>query len=79
MQYSPMNINITFTISTLQLNTNYTLYYYATVDDPQFSALASDVSAINITTSSHYTITIDWEPREIFMFSLLLLVLLALV
>lgn len=75
MQYSSMNVLVSFTINTLQINTDYTLYYYATVDDPQLSALASNVAAINITTSAHYTITIDWASREVLAVCLLALML----
>lgn len=63
MQYVSMNINVTFSINTLLNNTNYTLYYYATVDDPQFSALASAVQAVNVTTEDYWIITVDWAGR----------------
>lgn len=65
MQYAAMNINVTLTINTLINNTDYTLYYYSTVDDPQLSALASSVSAINVTTSNYYEITVDWAGRTV--------------
>lgn len=72
MQYSAMNILVSFTVSTLRTNADYTLYYYATVDDPQYSSLASSVGAINITTSAHYIITVDWASRELVLLFLLL-------
>lgn len=74
MQYSPLGATVNFTISTLLSDTDYTLYYFCTVDDPQFSALSGEVYALNITTLPIYTITVDWAGRLLLTICLGLLI-----
>ena len=50
MQYTTQNYNVTFQISSLTDNKQYTLFYFATSEDPTFLATASAVRTINAKT-----------------------------
>ncbi len=63
MQYIPQNYNVSFTFNSLNQNQTYSLFYFATVDDPTLTALSTAVTAINVTTLTATQININHQGR----------------
>ena len=63
IQYAPQNYNVSFTFSSLRQNQTYSMFHFATVDDPTLTSLSSFVTAINVTTLTATTIDINNAQR----------------
>lgn len=63
IQYAPQNYNVSFTFSPLKQNQTYSMFHFATVDDPTLTALSTSVTAISVTTLAATTIDINYQYR----------------
>lgn len=59
IQYVPQNYNVSFTFNSLNQNQTYSLFHFATVDDPTLTALSTPVTAISVTTLAATQIDIN--------------------
>ncbi len=50
MQYATQNYNITFEFTSLSDNKEFTLFYFATSEDPTFLATSSAIKTVNAKT-----------------------------
>lgn len=75
MQYATQNYNITFEFAGLTDNTEFTLFYFGTSEDPTFLATSSDVKTVNAKTLEALTVNINWGGALAVSFGLLLILL----
>lgn len=54
---------MSFTFSPLKQNQTYSMFHFATVDDPTLTALSTSVTAISVTTLAATTIDINYQYR----------------
>jgi len=78
MQYSTQNYNVTFEFSSLLDNKEYTLFYFATSEDPTLTATSSAVKMVNAKTLEALTVNINWEKQVIVSFLLIFVMVLTL-
>jgi len=78
MQYAPQNFNISLSVDSLISNSNYTIFYYATMDDPTLTSSASSVGYNIFKTLEVLDISINWGFRNGIGLGLLLLAFLML-
>jgi len=76
MQYATQNYNITFNIGSLSDNKEFTLFYFATSEDPTFLATSSTVNTINVKTLEALTVNINWSNALTVSLGILLIFLL---
>ena len=67
MIHSTQNYNTTFQLTGLASNTLYTIFYFATVEDPSITSLSSAVSYTTAQTLQMLTININWAPQLAFL------------